>query len=76
MARETSHQPFPWEHQVAETMLEKNEVRLIIRIKTMETALLLRLLDLTGHPKDASELQAGEDALCALAVLKKKRGIA
>jgi hypothetical protein len=76
MGRETSNRPFPWERVYADTLVEINDERLVVRIKTMEAVLLMRLLDLTEHPKHAVELQAVEEALCALAVLKKKRGIA
>jgi hypothetical protein len=76
MERETSYRPFRWERHYADTLVESDDQRLVVRIKTMEAALLMRLLDLTEHPKHAVELQAVGEALCALAVLRKKRGIA
>ena len=76
MEREPSNRPFRWERHYADTLGERDDQRLAVRIKTMEAALLMKLLDLTGDSKHAAELQAVEDALCALAVLRKKRGIA
>ena len=76
MGRETLHQPFRWEQHYADTLVERDHERLVVRIRTMEAALLMKLLDLTGAPRHAVELQAVEDALCGLAVLRKKRRIA
>jgi hypothetical protein len=75
MAREKSH-PFSWEQQYTETVLETDAVRLGVRVKTLEAALLMRLLDLTGAPEDQEESKAVEEALRNLAALKQERGIA
>ncbi len=75
MAREKRRQFF-WERQYASTVLETDEVRLGVRVKTLEATLFMRLLDLTGAPQDQEESKAVEEALRNLAVLKHERGIA
>ena len=76
MAREKSHRRFSWERQYTSTVLESDEVRLGVRVKTLEATLFMRLLDLTGAPQDQEESKAVEEALRNLAVLKEERGIA
>ena len=76
MAREKSRRPFFWERQYTSTVLESDEVRLGVRVKTLEATLFMRLLDLTGAPQDQEESKAVEEALRNLAVLKEERGIA
>src|SRR4029453_15206998 len=76
MARERSRRRFSWEQQYTETVLETNAVRLGVRVKTLEAALLMRLLDLTGALEDQEESKAVEEALRNLAALKQERGIA
>ena len=76
MAREKPNPPFSWERQYLSTVLETDEVRLGVRVKTLEATLFMRLLDLTGAPQDQEESKAVEEALCNLAVLKQERGIA
>ena len=76
VAREKSRRPFFWERQYTSTVLESDEVRLGVRIRTLEATLFMRLLDLTGAPQDQEESKAVEEALCNLAVLKQQRGIA
>ena len=75
MAREKRRQFF-WERQYTATVLETDDVRLGVQVKTLEATLLLRLLDLTGAPQDQEESKAVEEALRNLAVLKQERGIA
>ena len=76
MAREKPNPPFSWERQYLSTVLETDEVRLGVRVKTLEATLFMRLLDLTGAPQDQEESKAVEEALRNLAVLKQERGIA
>jgi len=76
VAREKPNPPFPWERQNLSTVLETDEVRLGVRVKTLEAKLFMRLLDLTGAPQDQEESKAVEEALRNLAVLKQERGIA
>jgi len=76
VAREKPNPPFPWERQYLSTVLETDEVRLGVRVKTLEATLFMRLLDLTGAPQDQEESKAVEEALRNLAVLKQERGIA
>jgi len=76
VAREKSHRRFSWERQYTSTVLESDEVRLGVRVKTLEATLFMRLLDLTGAPQDQEESKAVEEALRNLAVLKQERGIA
>ena len=76
MAPDKLHRPFSWEQQYTETLLETDAVRLGARVKTLEAALLMRLLDLTGAPEDQKESKAVEEALRNLAALKQERGIA
>ena len=76
MAREKPKPPFSWERQYLSTVLETDEVRLGVRVKTLEATLFMRLLDLTGAPQDQEESKAAEEALRNLAVLKQERGIA
>jgi hypothetical protein len=76
VAREKSRRPFFWERQYTSTVLETDEVRLGVRIRTLEATLFMRLLDLTGAPQDQEESKAVEQALRNLAVLKQERGIA
>ena len=76
VAREKPNPPFSWERQYLSTVLETDEVRLGVRVKTLEATLFMRLLDLTGAPQDQEESKAVEEALCNLAVLKQERGIA
>ena len=76
MAREKPNPPFPWERQNLSTVLETDEMRLGVRVKTLEAKLFMRLLDLTGAPQDQEESKAVEEALRNLAVLKQERGIA
>ena len=76
VAREKSRRPFFWERQYTSTVLESDEVRLGVRIRTLEATLFMRLLGLTGAPQDQEESKAVEEALRNLAVLKQERGIA
>ena len=76
MAREKPNPPFSWERQYLSTVLETDEVRLGVRVKTLEATLFMRLLGLTGAPQDQEESKAVEEALRNLAVLKQERGIA
>jgi len=76
VAREKPNPPFPWERQYLSTVLETDEMRLGVRVKTLEAKLFMRLLDLTGAPQDQEESKAVEEALRNLAVLKQERGIA
>ena len=76
MAREKPNPPFPWERQNLSTVLETDEMRLGVRVKTLEAKLFMRLLDLTGAPQDQEESKAVEEALRNLAALKQERGIA
>ena len=76
MAREKPNPPFPWERPNLSTVLETDEMRLGVRVKTLEAKLFMRLLDLTGAPQDQEESKAVEEALRNLAVLKQERGIA
>jgi len=76
VAREKPNPPFPWERQNLSTVLETDEMRLGVRVKTLEAKLFMRLLDLTGAPQDQEESKAVEEALRNLAVLKQERGIA
>ena len=76
MARKPPRTLFAWESEYYRTVLEKDDVRLAVRVKTLEGKLLLRLLDLSGDPEEEEELMAVEEALRALAILKKDRGIA
>ena len=76
VAPEKPNPPFSWERQYLSTVLETDEVRLGVRVKTLEATLFMRLLDLTGAPQDQEESKAVEEALCNLAVLKQERGIA
>jgi hypothetical protein len=50
MARKTPRTLFAWESEYYRTVLEKDDVRLAVRVKTLEGKLLLRLLDLSGDP--------------------------
>ena len=75
-ASEIYARPFSWELQYAATVFETDDVRLGIRIETLEATLFMRLLDLTGAAEDQEESKAVEKALCNLAVLKHERGIA
>jgi len=76
VAREKPNPPFPWERQNLSTVLETDEMRLGVRVKTLEAKLFMRLLDLTGAPQDQEESKAVEEALRNLAALKQERGIA
>ena len=72
----TSERQFFWERQYTETVLETDNVRLAVKIKTLEATLLLRLLELTGTSTDQEESKAVEKALRALEILRQERGIA
>ena len=61
MAPDKLHRRFSWEQQYTETLLETDAVRLGARVKTLEAALLMRLLDLTGAPEDQKESKAVEE---------------
>ena len=64
MARKTPRTLFAWESEYYRTVLEKDDVRLAVRVKTLEGKLLLRLLDLSGDPEEEEELMAVRK-LCA-----------
>jgi hypothetical protein len=54
MGRGTSHRPFQWERHHADTLVERDDERLVVRIETIEAALLMKLLDLTGDRETRS----------------------
>lgn len=63
---------FPWEEVYIAAMLETDSARLPERIRVAAGALLLRLLDLTVIRGNEREVEAVEDALGRLGVLKSE----
>ena len=63
---------FPWEEVYIAAMLETDSARLPERMRVAAGALLLRLLDLTAIRGNEKEVEAVEDALGRLAVLKRE----
>jgi hypothetical protein len=64
---------FPWEKSYIATVLEADNARLPERIKEAEETLSVRSLNLKDNAENEAELQAIEDALRTLAVLKRER---
>jgi len=64
---------FPWEKLYIATVLEADNARLPERVKEAEETLSVRSLNLKDSAENEAELQAIEDALRTLAVLKRER---
>jgi hypothetical protein len=75
--RRVGHEPhivpeYPWEEPYITAMLEADKERLPERIRVAQGTLLLRLFELTACRGNETELQAVEDALRGLEIIKQR----
>jgi len=68
-----TEKPYAWEEHYVRAVLEIDDSLLQQRIRVAEKALISRAGELFGHQGHSIEIQAADEAPCALAMLKRER---